>query len=87
MTGSRAPQGIGPLCDPPRFAGKADMPLIKLRKANQDGEEVGVVFVNTDQIVTISTEQNVTEIRLTDGHSQYVKNTPEEVILLEKSSG
>jgi hypothetical protein len=87
MTGSRAPQGIGPLCDPPRFAGKADMPLIKLRKANQDGEEVGSVFVNTDQIVSISAEQNVTEIRLTDGHSQYVKNAPEEVVALAKSSG
>ena len=63
------------------------MPLIKLRKASQDGEEVGAVFVNTDQIVSIGAEQNVTEIHLTDGHSQYVKNTPEEVAALAKSSG
>lgn len=63
------------------------MSLIKLRKANQDGEEQGVAFVNTDQIVSISAEQNVTEIHLTDGHSQYVKNTPEEVVALAKSTG
>ena len=30
------------------------MGLIKLRKANETGDEVGVVYVNTDQIVAIS---------------------------------
>jgi hypothetical protein len=63
------------------------MSLIKLRKANQDGEEVGVVFVSTDQIVSISAEQNVTEIHLTDARSQYVKDTPEEVVALAKPTG
>lgn len=62
------------------------MPLIKLRKANETGEDEGVVFVNTDQIVSVSAGQTVTEIRLTDGHSQYVKDTPDEVVALAKSS-
>ena len=61
--------------------------LIKLRKANQIGEDEGVVFVNTDQIVSVNAIQNVTEIHLADGHSQYVKDTPEEVVSLAKSSG
>jgi hypothetical protein len=42
------------------------MPLIKLRKANESGEDEGVVFINTDQIVSISAGQNVTEIHLVD---------------------
>jgi hypothetical protein len=39
------------------------MPLIKLRKANQAGQEVRVVFANTDQIVTVGVGQKVTELR------------------------
>jgi len=61
--------------------------LIKLRKANQMGEDEGVVFVNTDQIVSVGTTQNVTEIHLVDGRIQWVKDTPEEVVALAKSSG
>jgi hypothetical protein len=61
--------------------------LIKLRKANETGEDEGVVFINTDQIVSISAGQNVTEVRLADGRSQWVKDTPEEVVSLAKSSG
>jgi hypothetical protein len=69
------------------FAGKGDMVLIKLRKANETGEDEGVVFVNTDQIVSISAGQNMTEINLADGRTQWVKDTPEEVVALAKSSG
>jgi hypothetical protein len=39
------------------------MPLIKLRKANETGEDEGVVFVNPDQIVSVSAGQTVTEMR------------------------
>src|SRR5580692_7930256 len=61
MMGNLAPQGIGPLCAPARFVGKADKPLIKLQKASQDGEEVGVAFTHTDQILSIRGEKNVTD--------------------------
>jgi hypothetical protein len=63
------------------------MGLIKLRKANETGEDEGVVFVNTDQIVSISAGQNVTEVHLVDGRTQWVKDTPEQVVALAKSSG
>jgi hypothetical protein len=84
MMGNLAPQGIGPLCAPARFVGKADKPLIKLQKASQDGEEVGVAFTHTDQILSIRGEKNVTEIRFTDGHGQFAENIPEEVVALAK---
>jgi hypothetical protein len=61
------------------------MALIKLHKANETGEDEGVVFINTDQIVSISAGRNVTEIHLVDGRTQWVKDTPEEVIMLAKS--
>jgi hypothetical protein len=38
------------------------MGLIKLRTANESGEDVGVLFVNTDQIVAISTGLKATEV-------------------------
>jgi hypothetical protein len=63
------------------------MRLVKLRKANQTGDEEGVDFLNTDQIVSVSAGQNVTEIRLVDGRIQWVKDTPEEVVALAKSTG
>jgi hypothetical protein len=70
MMASRAPQAIDPLLVRPGFADKGDMALIKLRKANETGEDEGVVFINTDQIVSISAGQNVTELRLADGRIQ-----------------
>jgi hypothetical protein len=36
------------------------MPLIKLRKTNEAGEEVGVSLINTDQIVEITSDKNIT---------------------------
>ena len=85
-TASRAPQVIDLLSGPGGFASKGGMALIKLRKANETGEEEGIVFVNTDQIVSISAGQNVTEVHLADGRSQWVKDTSEEVVALAKSS-
>jgi hypothetical protein len=87
MMGSPAPQVINPLSVLPGSASKGDMALIKLRKANETGEDEGVVFVNTDQIVSISAGQNATEVHLVDGRTQWVKDTPEEVAALAKSSG
>jgi hypothetical protein len=62
------------------------MALIKLRKANETGQEVGVVFVNTDQIVTVGAGQNVTVLQMVDGRTRWVKDTPEEVVSLAKAS-
>jgi hypothetical protein len=61
---------------------KAAMALIKLRKANESGEEVGSVFVSTDQIVAIVASQNTTEVQMTDGRTRWVKETPDEVAAL-----
>ena len=60
------------------------MPFIKLRKANESGEDVGVLIVNTDQIVTISAGPHATELEMADGNTRWVKNTPEEVETLAK---
>jgi len=58
------------------------MALIKLRKANDTGAEVGVLFVNTDQIISITAGQNATEIEMADGRTRWVSDTPDEVALL-----
>ena len=60
--------------------------LTKLRKASDSGEEVGVLFVNADQIVAVSAGQNATEIAMADGHTRWVKDTPDEVAALTKPS-
>lgn len=60
--------------------------LIKLRKANETGQEIGVVFVNADQIVTVGAGQNVTELQTADGRTRWVKDTPEEVVSLAKAT-
>lgn len=62
------------------------MPLIKLRKANETGQEVRVVFVNTDQIATVGVGQNVTELQMGDGRTRWVRDTPEQVVSLAKAS-
>ncbi|MGC9949052.1 MAG: hypothetical protein ABSF64_22010 [Bryobacteraceae bacterium] len=61
------------------------MALIKLRKANDAGEEVGVLFVNTDQIVAITAGQNATELAMADARTRWVKDTPDEIASLAKA--
>jgi hypothetical protein len=61
------------------------MALIKLRKANETGEEVGTIIVNTDQIVAIIAGQNTTELQMADGHTRRVKETPDEVAALARA--
>jgi hypothetical protein len=61
--------------------------LIKLRKANEAGDEVGVLFVNTDQIVAISAGPSATELQTADGRTRWVKDTPDAIVALAKSSG
>jgi hypothetical protein len=63
------------------------MALIKLRKANEVGEEVGVLIVNTDQIIAITAGQNATELQMTDGRTRWVKETLEEVVSAVKTTG
>jgi hypothetical protein len=62
------------------------MALIKLRKANEMGQEVGVLIINTDQIVSINAGQDGTEIQMADGRSRWAKDTADEVIALAKSA-
>lgn len=63
------------------------MALIKIRKANENGEEIGVSFINTDQIVEICAGQNTTEVQMVDGRTRWVKDTPDAVISLVKAAG
>lgn len=63
------------------------MALIKLRGANETGEEAGVLFVNTDQIAAISAGPNATEVQMVDGRTRWVKDTPDAVVSLAKASG
>jgi hypothetical protein len=63
------------------------MALIKLRMANDAGEDIGVLFVNIDQIVAISAGPRATELQLADGRTRWVKDTPDEVVSLAKRSG
>ena len=60
------------------------MPFIKLRKANEAGEETGILIVNTDQIIAISANPHATELQMSDGRSRWVKNSLEEVETLAK---
>jgi hypothetical protein len=48
--------------------------LIKLRKANEAGVEVGVSFINTEQIVEICADENVTQVQMADGRIRWVKD-------------
>ena len=49
------------------------MLIIKLHKSNEAGEETGILFVNTDQIVVITAGLSTTEVQMTDGHTRWVK--------------
>lgn len=61
------------------------MALIKLQKANETGEAVGILFVNTDQIVAISAGEAATEIQMSDGRTRWVKESSDEVAALAKN--
>lgn len=63
------------------------MPLIKLQERNEQGEEVGVVYVNSDQIVSIATGQVATEIHTADGRTVWVRDTPEHIVEFAKPNG
>ena len=62
------------------------MPIIKLHKSNEAGEETGILFVNTDQIVVITAGLSTTEVQMADGHTRWVKETPEAVAALAKTA-
>jgi hypothetical protein len=62
------------------------MTLIKLRKANEAGDEVGVLYVNTDQILAISAGPSATELQMADGRTRWVKDTPDAVVAMAKTS-
>jgi hypothetical protein len=62
------------------------MALIKFRKANEAGQEVGLIVVNTDQIVAINTGPNATELQMADGHPRWIKETPDEVVAATKQT-
>ena len=62
------------------------MALIRLHKTNEAGDDAGVLFVNSDHIVAITTTPGATELELADGHTRWVKDSPEEVVSLIKNS-
>ena len=62
------------------------MPLIKLHKANEAGEDTGVIVVNTDQIVVITTGKNATELQMADGRTRWVRDSFDEILSLTKAA-
>jgi hypothetical protein len=62
------------------------MALIKLRKANEAGDEVGVLYVNTDQILAISAGPSATELQMAGGRMRWVEDTPDAVVAMAKTS-
>lgn len=62
------------------------MALIKLNMANEAGEGVGTIYVNTDQILAITTGQKATELQLADGRTRWVKESSDEVASRIKTS-
>jgi hypothetical protein len=58
------------------------MALIKLGKRNDAGEDVGPFLLNTDQIVVVLSGPRATEIQTADGHTHWVRETPEQVLAL-----
>jgi uncharacterized protein YlzI (FlbEa/FlbD family) len=70
-----------------RIEGKTDMALIKLRKADEAGEEAGDTYINTDQIVEIFAGPKATEVQMADGKTRWVKDSVEAVIELAKAAG
>jgi hypothetical protein len=63
------------------------MALIKLHKANEAGEDEGVLFINTDQIIAITVGPSATELQMADGRTRWAKDTPDQIALLAKTSG
>jgi uncharacterized protein YlzI (FlbEa/FlbD family) len=62
------------------------MTLIKLHKTNEAGEDAGALFVNSDHIVAITTTPGATELELVNGHTCWVKDSPEDIVSLIKNS-
>jgi hypothetical protein len=62
------------------------MALIKLHKANETGEAVGILFVNIDQILAISVGEAATEIQMSDGRTRWVKESPDELADMAKKA-
>ncbi|MGA2421201.1 MAG: hypothetical protein ABSG69_14060 [Candidatus Acidiferrum sp.] len=63
------------------------MALIKLRKANEAGEEVVVSIINTDQIIEITSDQKTTQVQMADGRTRWVKDTVDAVVTMAKAAG
>jgi hypothetical protein len=61
------------------------MALIKLGKRNDAGEDVGPCLLNTDQIVAVISGPRATEIQTSDGHTHWVRETPDQVLALVSS--
>lgn len=58
------------------------MAFIKLGKRNDAGVDVGSFLLNTDQIVAVVSGPRATEIQTTDGHTHWVRETPDQVLAL-----
>lgn len=58
--------------------------LIKLTKANEDGQLQGAILVNPELIVTVSEGVNATEVRMDDGHMWWVKESLDTLLNLAR---
>ena len=58
------------------------MPFIKLHKANEAGEDVGPIIINSDQIVAIFSGASATELQMADSRVRWVKDTPDDIVSL-----
>ena len=77
---------LNPAMDDSLLRGLAGTFDAELRKSNETGDEVGVLFVNPDQIVAISSGPSATELQMSDGRTRWVKDTPDQVVVLAKAS-
>lgn len=62
------------------------MALIKLRKANEAGEDTGLLIINTDQLIAITIGEKTTDLQMADGRTRWAKDTPDEIIALTKAA-
>ena len=60
------------------------MALIRLGKRNEAGQDVGVVWINPDNIVAVTAGAHATEVQTADAQTHWVKETPEEIAALMK---
>lgn len=86
MREDRVLLGTGLSSASPTPEGKGDTALIKLRKANEAGDDAGDSYFNIDQIVEICAGLNATEVQMADGKTRVVKDSVDAVVASAKAA-